>query len=349
MKLLLRTPHVSRLFLTWRIAVVAAGAMAIDACAHQPPADRVRVSGQVEATAVQVAPQVGGRLLELRVVEGDRVNAGDVIGRLDAADGELALARARAERDQAEAQLRLVQAGARPEDVRQAEAQVAAAQAGVGAVQAELTAAQADVDRFEALLASNSGSRKQRDDAVTRRDVARERLRGAQDQVRAARETVAKLRAGSRREEIDAARARVAATAAQIATYQKAIADAAIVAPVAGIVTEKLVDVGEMVQPRAPVVVVTDLDHAWANVYVDEPVVPRLRLGQPATLFTDAGGAGIPGTISYISAKAEFTPRNVQTADERSKLVYRVKVSVDNKSGVLKAGMPVEAEIPLQH
>ena len=75
--------------------------------------------------------------------------------------------------------------------------------------------------------------------------------------------------------------------------------------------------------------------------------MPRLRLGQMATLVTDAGGAGIPGTVSYISKKAEFTPRNVQTADERSKLVYRVKVSVDNRNGVLKAGMPVEAEIPL--
>ena len=76
--------------------------------------------------------------------------------------------------------------------------------------------------------------------------------------------------------------------------------------------------------------------------------MPRLRLGQPATLFTDAGGPGIPGTVSYISSKAEFTPRNVQTAEDRSKLVYRVKVSVDNTGGMLKAGMPVEAEIPFQ-
>ena len=130
---------------------------------------------------------------------------------------------------------------------------------------------------------------------------------------------------------------------------QKAIADATLAAPVAGIVTEKLAEVGELIQPRAPVVVITDLDHAWANVFVDEPSVPRLRLGQPATLFTDAGGAGLAGTISHISAKAEFTPRNVQTAEDRSKLVYRVKVAVDNTSGVLKAGMPVEADIPLQH
>ena len=296
---------------------------------------------------MQTGSQVGGRLLDLRVAEGDRVKAGDVIATLDVADAELALVRARAERDQADAALRLFQAGARPEDIRQAEAQLANAQTSVGAAQAELTSAQADVDRFEALLASNSGSRKQRDDAVTRRDVARERLQGSQDQVRAGRENLARLRAGSRREEVEGARARVAAANAQIATDLKAVSDATVLAPVGGIVTEKLADVGELIQPRAPIVVITDLDHAWANVYVDEPIVPRLRLGQPATIFTDAGGAGIAGTISYISAKAEFTPRNVQTSDERSKLVYRVKVSVENTNGVLKTGMPVEAEILL--
>jgi HlyD family secretion protein len=73
--------------------------------------------------------------------------------------------------------------------------------------------------------------------------------------------------------------------------------------------------------------------------------VPRVTLGQAATVFTDAGGPGIGGTITFISPKAEFTPRNVQTAEERSKLVFRVKVTVDNRKGVLKQGMPVEAEI----
>jgi HlyD family secretion protein len=317
------------------------------ACAAKPPADRIRVSGQVEATDVQVAANVGGRLLDLRVAEGDRVKPGDPIARLDAADAELARARAQAERDQAAAQLRLLQAGARPEDVRQAEAQTATAQSELAAAQTDLAAAQADVDRFEMLLASNSGSRKQRDDAVTRRDVAQAHVQGARDRVRAAAENATKLRAGARKEEITAGRARVDAADAQLATLQKAIADAVLAAPVGGIVTAKLADAGEMVQPREPIVVVSDLDHAWANVYVSEPAVPRLRVGETATLFTDAGGAGIPGTISYVSDKAEFTPRNVQTADDRSKLVYRVKISVDNRGGVLKAGMPVEAEIPL--
>jgi HlyD family secretion protein len=116
----------------------------------------------------------------------------------------------------------------------------------------------------------------------------------------------------------------------------------------AGLITEKLLDPGDMAAPRAPVVVLTDLDHAWAEVFVGEPQVPRITLGQAATIFTDAGGNGIAGTVSFISPKAEFTPRNVQTADDRSKLVYRVKISADNRSGVLKQGMPVEAEIPLQ-
>jgi HlyD family secretion protein len=81
---------------------------------------------------------------------------------------------------------------------------------------------------------------------------------------------------------------------------------------------------------------------------VDEPDVPRIMLGQPATVFTDAGGEGLPGTVTFIASKAEFTPRNVQTAEDRSKLVYRVKISVDNRKGTLKQGMPVEAEIPFQ-
>ena len=117
-------------------------------------------------------------------------------------------------------------------------------------------------------------------------------------------------------------------------------------APVGGIISARLVEPGELVAAGTPVAVVLVLDHAWANVYVDEPAVPRLRLGQQATLFTDAGGEGVPGAISYISDKAEFTPRNVQTAEDRSQLVYRVKIAVNNSAGVLKTGMPVEAEIP---
>jgi HlyD family secretion protein len=313
-------------------------------CHRTPATTANRVSGYVEATEVRVAGEVGGRLIEVKVAEGDRVSAGDVIARFDTADTELSLRRAGADRDQAQAQLALVRAGSRPEDIRQASAQGQSAQADVKAAQAELAAASADLERFESLLRANAGSVKQRDDAATRTDVAAARLRGAQDRAQAAAETVAKLKAGARPQEIDVARARVSSSDAQIATLQKSVGDAIVKAPVAGIVTSKLLDAGEMAAPRAPIVVLTDLDHAWANVYVDEKRVPELKIGQPATLVTDAGQR-LTGTITFISQKAEFTPRNVQTADERSKLVYRIKVSTDNRSGVLKPGMPIEAEI----
>jgi HlyD family secretion protein len=101
-----------------------------------------------------------------------------------------------------------------------------------------------------------------------------------------------------------------------------------------------------MIAPRSPVAAITDIDHAWANVYVDEPVVPRLRLGQPITLITDAAQR-LQGSVTFISPKAEFTPRNVQTAEERSRLVYRIKVSVDNSGGILKQGMPVDVTMVL--
>jgi HlyD family secretion protein len=113
-------------------------------------------------------------------------------------------------------------------------------------------------------------------------------------------------------------------------------------APIGGTVTTKLVDAGELVAPRTPLAVISDLENAWANVYVGEPMVPALKLGQPVTLITDAGQE-LAGSITYISPRAEFTPRNVQTAEERSKLVYRIKVTVDNREGILKPGMPVEA------
>jgi HlyD family secretion protein len=327
----------------WLVVIVVTGA-----CADDTPDNMLRVSGHVEATEVHVASEVGGRILELRVDEGNRLNRGDVIATLDTRDTELQIQRARADRDAAVAQLRLLEAGSRVEDIRQAEAQVDAAEAEAMAIQADLKAAQLDLDRFEALLKANAGSQKQRDDAKGRADMTRERVRSAEERVRAARETVARLKSGARPEEIAAARARVSASDAQIAVLQKAFGDAQIVAPVAGVVTQKLVDAGEIVMRGTPLVVVTDLDNAWANLFVPEPVVPRVKLGQLAKVVTDAGGEGLTGKVTFISPKAEFTPRNVQTAEERSKLVYRIKVIVDNRAGVLKPGMPVDAELALQ-
>ena len=319
-------------------------ALAMPACNRGSGDSTPRASGYVEATEVRVAAEVGGRVLEMRVVEGARVAAGDVIATLDTADTALALQRTQAERAHAEAQLALLRAGSRPEDIRQAASQAQSAQAEIRGAEAELQGATADLERFEGLLRANAGSVKQRDDARTRKDVAASRVRAAQERAQAANDALARVRAGARPQELDAARARVAAIDAEIASLQKNAGDAIVKAPVGGIVTAKLLDAGEMAAPRAALAVITDLDHAWANVYVDERLVPTLKIGQAAAILTDAGQR-LPGTISFISPKAEFTPRNVQTAEERSKLVYRVKITADNREGILKPGMPVEAEL----
>jgi HlyD family secretion protein len=329
-----------------RLALVLATAGLAVACSQPPPSNALTASGNVEATEVQVAAEVGGRIVELRVAEGDRVQAGAVIATLGTKDTELQIGRTRAERATAAAQLRLFEAGARAEDVRQAEAQVDAATSEIAAIDVEIRSAQTDLDRFEALLAANAGSQKQRDDAKARVDLARERKRAAEERVRVARTTLDRVRAGARKEELEGARARVATVDAQLAVLEKGLRDAQVTAPTGGVVTQKLVNAGEIVAPRTPLVIVTDLDHAWANVFVPEPAVPRIKLGQAATVRTDAGST-VQGTVTFISPRAEFTPRNVQTADERSKLVYRVKVTVDNSAGVLKQGMPVDADFVL--
>jgi HlyD family secretion protein len=303
----------------------------------------LRATGYVEATEVRVASEVGGKVLEVLVDEGARVQAGAPLVRLDQTELQIAVDRARAERQQADAQLRLLRAGARPEELRQAAAQVAAAEAEERAARAELEASRADLERFEALLDVNAGSRKQRDDAAARHEQAQARVNAAGERARAAREAHARLRAGARAQEIDAAAARVAAVDAQIAALRENLADTQILAPVSGVVTTRLVDPGEMIAPGAPAVVITDLDRAWANVYVDEPLVPLITIGAPAAVLTDAGHR-LPGTVTFVSPRAEFTPRNVQTANDRARLVYRVKVTVDNREGILKSGMPVEAE-----
>jgi len=305
-----------------------------------------RATGYVEATDVRVSSKVSGRVAAVNVTEGARIEAGAVVATISTTDVDLALARIRAERAQASAQLDLLLSGTRPEDVRQAQAQAAAAAADRKAAEAEVTAARTDEARFEQLLANRAGSVKQRDDAKARRELAEARLRATDDRAAAATATVDRLKAGARREEIAAARARVAAVDAQIASLEHDKAETVISSPIGGVVAGRLVEPGELVAVGTPLAIVVDLDHAWANVYVEETLVPLIKLDQTATVITDAGDR-LEGRVSFIASRAEFTPRNVQTANERAKLVYRIKVSVDNRKGVLKPGMPVEVDLAL--
>ena len=244
-----------------------------------------------------MSAQVGGRLLELLVAEGDRVDS-----RPDRSPGstpptsQLALRRASADRDQAAAQLSLLEAGSRagghppgrgPGEGRRGRRRPAR---GTTSPPPRPTST-----RFETLLKANSGSQKQRDDAATRRDVSRARLQAARG-ARARRpggagsgSTAAPRPAGDRRGPRAAWRPPTPRSRRSNRTSRTRPSSRR--SPASS--PQKLADAGEILAPRAPIVNVVDLDHAWANIYIDEPLVPRLRLGQAATVFTDAGGAGI--------------------------------------------------------
>jgi HlyD family secretion protein len=318
-----------------------AAAVTVAACGGDDAATTQHASGYVEATEVRIASKVAGRVMTVEVAEGDRVTAGQPVVQLSSTDAALALTRLKAEREQADAQLRLLRAGARPEDIRQAETQVAAAESERATVAAELAAATVDAERFEQLVQRRAGSEKQRDDAVVRRVLAEARLKVATDRVTAAEAQLAQVRAGARSQELDSARGRLAAVDAQIATINNDIQESTISSATDGVVSSRLVEPGELVAPRVPLLVIVDLDRAWATAYVEEPRIATVTIGQTATVITDNGDR-LEGQVTFISPRAEFTPRNVQTASERAKLVYRVKVAVDNRAGVLKPGMPVE-------
>jgi HlyD family secretion protein len=311
-------------------ATVLAFALFGSGCHRGKDDGPILASGHVEATEVVLSTKVAG-IVEARLVdEGDVVKAGQEVARIDTTDIRLALDAARADRAQADADLRLRVAGSREEDIKEARAQVTRAEA-------DLDGAQKDLARMEGLLAAGSGTTKARDDARTRRDVAAASLD-------AARERLRRLEAGSRKEEIDAARARLQAADARIAQLEQQLKDSVITSPVGGVVTEKLTEAGELAARGTGLVVVTDLADAWLNVYVGEPDLGRIRLGQEAEVRTDDGQVR-KGRVSFVSSRAEFTPKNVQTRDERVKLVYRIKVALENADGLFKPGMPAEARL----
>ena len=311
------------------VSLLSASAAA-SGCRKAADPNEIVAAGHVEATEVRISTKVAGTLLRLNVDEGAAVAAGQELARVDTTDTELELQSARADRAQAAAELQLRRAGSREEDVREAEAQVTRAQA-------DVSGAARDLERMEGLLASGSGTTQARDDARTRHDVARASLD-------AARERLKRLKAGYRREEIDAAAARVQAADARIGQLEQQLKDAVIASPSTGVVTEKLAEQGELLARGTGLVVVTDLANAWLNVYVSETDLGRIRLDQEASVVTDDGQTR-RGRVSFVASQAEFTPKNVQTRDERVKLVYKVKVALENKDGLFKPGMPAEAHL----
>jgi HlyD family secretion protein len=311
-----------------RLLAVFALSIAISACGGSARNGRVIASGHVEANAVRIATKVRGRLLQRPVDEGDVVTTGQLVAVVDTVDAELSLREAVAQRDEADAGLRLRVAGSRREDIAELAARVESAKA-------DLAGAEKELARQESLVTQGVTTVQTRDDALARRDA----LKG---QLESANQAFARAKAGSRNQEIDAARATRDAADARIAQLKQQIADATIVSPVAGRVTEKIAEPGELLAAGAPILVITELARPWLTVYVAEPDLGKIKLGAVAEVATD-GGETRKGTVIFIASTAEFTPKNVQTRDERVKLVYRVKVGLDNADGLFKPGMPGEA------
>jgi len=293
------------------------------------------LSGNIEAHESLVSFQVPGRIVELPVEEGQWVESGVLLARLEAKDY-----RQQAELDEAAAnvqgaQLKLALAGSRPQEIQAAEEALADARA-------DLAQKQLDFERADKLYREAVGSQQARDQAETNLKRARatvDRLRQQLDQ----------LQEGTRREQIEISRANLRQAEEKARLSRINLSYTELRAPQAGVISVRQAELGEVVTPGTPVVTLADLDHVWLRAYLSESDLGRVRWGQPATLRTDTyPGKSYRGRISFISSQAEFTPKSVQTFKERVTLVYRIKIDVENPNHELKPGMPADATIELK-
>jgi HlyD family secretion protein len=319
------------------MVLVAVGALGAGAAFYAPwrPApqvDRVVVSGNVEVTETKASFKVGGRVDERCVSEGDVVQAGQVIARLDRVELGQQVALQEADVRAAAADLAELQAGSRPEEIAQGEAALARTRAEEDRWLAEAT-------RQETLYRQNIISAREQEAALATLAVARA-------QVRDAGERLALLRKGPRQERIAQARARLDRAKQALGLSRTRLDDAVLVAPVSGIVLSENIEAGEYVSPGTPVVTIGALADVWLRAYIAEPDLGRVKIGQRARLRNDTHPDAVhDGVVSFVASEAEFTPRSVQTDKERVKLVYRIKIDVPNPSFELKPGMPADAEI----
>lgn len=296
---------------------------------------KIRVSGNIEVTTVELSFKVPGRVKERLVDEGDLVRQGQSVARLDPEDLLHEAESRRAEVLAAKAALVELETGYRKEEIAQAEA-------ALRRIKAEEDRLRTDFGRQQQLY---------RREVISARDFdsSRAAFEASQASVREARERLNLLRSGPRKETIDQARARLESAKAVLALAETRLGYATLPSSAAGMVLSKNIEPGEQVAAGTPVVTVGLLDEVWMRAYISETDLGRIKVGQKATVTTDTWpGRKYQGHISFISPEAEFTPKSVQTAKERVKLVYRIKIVVPNQAGELKPGMPADAEIDIK-
>lgn len=348
-------------------------------------ASELRLPGVVEIQEIKLGSKAGGRVKGVFVREGDLVHPGTILvtfeapeleaqrsqlqarQRAAAADLERAnngpryqeLEAAREAVESARARWRRLQAGSRPEEVRQARGELESAEA-------DLAAAQSELSRQKRMLPERASSQNEHDQALAGRDRAQGKVRGArahldlllagarQEEIDEATAEMKRLqasydllRAGTRAEEIAAAEARLLEVRGKVREMDAQLAETVVRAPDHAVVEVLAVRPGDLVQPSQVVLHVLRTADVWIKVYVPETDLARVRLGQDAEVRVDAyPDRRFAGRVEQIASASEFTPRNMQSASERRHQVFGVKVRVDNPEGVFKSGLSVEVILP---
>lgn len=290
-------------------------------------------SGIFEARDIVISANSTGAVTEMTVREGDRVVAGEKLAEIDTTDLDFQLQQIEHRLEVARFRLDLLNEGARTEDVRQARAQLIEAQE-----TREL--AEKTYHRMQSLYAAGSTPTSEIDQVETayRRALAQEERAQAH---------LDRTQDATRPQELGIAESTVAEIEAAAAQIRARIQDATIVAPFSGTVLTLVREQGEYVGPGTPLVRLADLSTVCLTVYIPEPKLSYVQLGQGATISVDGRDETFHGVVSQIAEEAEFTPKNVQTADARAQLVYAVQIRVDNGEGIFKIGMPGSAQFDI--
>lgn len=294
--------------------------------------DRIFVSGNIEATEVDLSFRIAGQINSLTVEEGDRVRKTQTIATLDTDTLLSQKGGAEAEIANAQAVLDELEEGTRSEQIQQVRAQFKAAES-------RLKNAQDEFNRYAQLYKEGavSGS------IFDAREMA---LKVATEEYNNALERQNEFEKGPREQQIRAARHRLDRVKWELKRIELDIEHSVLTTPVSGAVLVKAAELGEVVLPGAPVATVAAIDEVWLKGYVGEKDLGRVKLGQKAEITTDSfPGKIYPGVVTFISPRAEFTPKNVQTREERIKQVYKVKITILNREQELKIGMPAEGYV----
>ena len=292
----------------------------------------VESTGTIEATQVDIRSEAAGRILKRAVDQGDRVKTGDLLAAIDHEKPDMELQNAEGLLREAEAHLDLLKSGYRKEDVRKA-------QEALQESEIVFENAKREYERVQKLYADKVAPEDTRDSLETNYKSARKRYeRALQD--------YQMLQSGYRAEDISAGQAVRDSAQAAVDLARRRIRDATIESPCRGVVSEKYIEPGELVSVGSILFSIIDLQDMWIMAYVSEKNLGKVKPGQPAAVSVDSfPGRTFPGKVIYISPEAEFTPKNIQTKEERVKLVYGVKVKLQNSEELLKPGMPADVTI----